>query len=153
MENVDGWLTESGSPAVLLAYDAMDLSHELYNTNQALSGRDQFAKDNRFVTPMIANGTGGAAPLGIRGRFPMVNLGFRHVENARQLPTYSNWPTNSGFSHRQSAIFAAVNPPPTASVFFREVCEWAIFDVQQVDLPKQLGSGCPGETIAGSERR
>ncbi len=50
------WAVEArGSDAgVLHAYDASDLAHELYNSTQA-GGRDAFA-DNKFVTPMIANG-------------------------------------------------------------------------------------------------
>jgi len=49
------WAAENGSTAVLHAYDAADLSHELYNSNQAGS-RDQFGAGNKFITPMIANG-------------------------------------------------------------------------------------------------
>ncbi len=33
----------------------MNLATELYNSNQALNGRDQFA-GNKFITPMVANG-------------------------------------------------------------------------------------------------
>jgi hypothetical protein len=49
------WAAENGSTAVLHAYDAADLAHELYNSNQAGS-RDQFGAGNKFITPMIANG-------------------------------------------------------------------------------------------------
>jgi hypothetical protein len=48
------WAVENGGTAVLHAYDATDLSKELYNSNQAGS-RDHFA-GNKFITPMIANG-------------------------------------------------------------------------------------------------
>lgn len=50
------WAVEArGSDAgILHAYDAGDLTHELYNSSQA-GGRDAFS-DNKFVTPMIANG-------------------------------------------------------------------------------------------------
>ncbi|HEX5413532.1 MAG TPA: pyrrolo-quinoline quinone [Terriglobia bacterium] len=44
------------NPAVLHAFDASNLAHELYNSNAAPSGRDQFGIGNKFVTPMIANG-------------------------------------------------------------------------------------------------
>jgi outer membrane protein assembly factor BamB len=56
--NQDGivWVTENLNPAVLHAYAANDLSHELYNSNQAASGRDHFGAGNKFITPMIANG-------------------------------------------------------------------------------------------------
>ncbi len=44
----------SGGTAILHAYDATNLANELYNSNQA-GTRDQFS-DNKFITPMIANG-------------------------------------------------------------------------------------------------
>ncbi len=52
------WVLQSteGQAAVLHAYDAADLSHELYNSSQASNGRDSFGTGNKFVTPMIANG-------------------------------------------------------------------------------------------------
>jgi hypothetical protein len=48
------WAVENGGTGVLHAYDATNLATELYNSNQAGS-RDQFS-DNKFITPMIANG-------------------------------------------------------------------------------------------------
>lgn len=52
------WALESSltSPAVLHAYDPANLSHELYNSNQAPNGRDSFGNGNKFITPMIVNG-------------------------------------------------------------------------------------------------
>jgi hypothetical protein len=50
------WAVENSNPAVLHAYDALDLSHELYNSSQAASGRDAFGAGNKFVTPTIVNG-------------------------------------------------------------------------------------------------
>jgi hypothetical protein len=49
------WAVENGSTGVLHAYDATNLATELYNSDQAAAGRDQFS-DNKFITPMIANG-------------------------------------------------------------------------------------------------
>ena len=49
------WAVEASTTAVLHAYDATNLGNELYNSNQAAGGRDQFA-DNKFITPMVANG-------------------------------------------------------------------------------------------------
>jgi hypothetical protein len=66
------WVTENLNPAVLHAYVANDLGRELYNSNQAASGRDQFGAGNKFVTPMIANGkvyigtTEGVGVFGLR---------------------------------------------------------------------------------------
>ena len=50
------WAAENENTAVLHAYDASDLAHELYNSNDASSGRDHFGSGNKFITPMIAHG-------------------------------------------------------------------------------------------------
>jgi hypothetical protein len=49
------WAVENNGGGVLHAYDATNLGTELYNSNQAANSRDHFA-DNKFITPMIANG-------------------------------------------------------------------------------------------------
>jgi len=49
------WAAENTNPAVLHAYNAKTLV-ELYNTNQAASGRDHFGAGNKYITPMIING-------------------------------------------------------------------------------------------------
>jgi len=49
------WVVENSSPAVLHAYDATNLANELYNSNQAPNGKDNFS-NNKFITPMVANG-------------------------------------------------------------------------------------------------
>ena len=49
------WAVENSNPAVLHAYNATNLA-ELYNSNQAPNGRDQFYIGNKFITPMIVNG-------------------------------------------------------------------------------------------------
>lgn len=55
--NLNGivWAAENSSPAVLHAYSATNLSFELYNSNQATNGRDQFGSGNKFITPTIAS--------------------------------------------------------------------------------------------------
>jgi outer membrane protein assembly factor BamB len=49
------WAVENSSPAILHAYDATSLQ-EIYNSNQAASGRDHFGNGNKFITPTIVNG-------------------------------------------------------------------------------------------------
>jgi hypothetical protein len=49
------WAAENNGPAILHAYDAATLA-ELYSSNQASGGRDQFVADNKFITPTIVNG-------------------------------------------------------------------------------------------------
>jgi hypothetical protein len=57
-QNAIVWAVESnqGQLNVLHAYDATNLSRELYSSNQAAGGRDNFGKGNKFITPVIVNG-------------------------------------------------------------------------------------------------
>jgi len=48
------WAIEN-SGAILFAYDATDLTKELYDSNQAVNSRDSFS-GNKFITPMVVNG-------------------------------------------------------------------------------------------------
>jgi len=55
------WAAENGGrdqpgSAVLRAYDASNLAHELYDSNEAPADRDHFGTGNKFITPMIAHG-------------------------------------------------------------------------------------------------
>lgn len=71
------WAVENNTPAVLHAYDASDLAHELYNSNRERA-RDQIT-GNKFITPMIANGKvfvgtpSGVAVFGLLARQPAGN--------------------------------------------------------------------------------
>ena len=64
------WAAENGTVGALHAYDATNLAHELYNSNQA-GTRDPFGPGNKFITPMIADGkvyvgaTNGVAVYGL----------------------------------------------------------------------------------------
>jgi hypothetical protein len=49
------WAHENTNPGVLHAYDAANLTHELYNSAQAGS-RDQFGAGNKYITATIADG-------------------------------------------------------------------------------------------------
>jgi hypothetical protein len=55
-QNAIVWAHENATPAVLHAYDAANLAHELYNSNQATGGRDQFGPGNKFIVPVVAGG-------------------------------------------------------------------------------------------------
>jgi hypothetical protein len=49
-------MNNTGSAAVLHAYNPANLAVEYYNSTQAAGNRDAFGNGNRFVTPVIANG-------------------------------------------------------------------------------------------------
>jgi hypothetical protein len=62
----------SGGPAILHAYDASDVSRELYNSSQA-GARDVLAPAVEFTVPTVANGhvyVGGANGLVVLGLLP-----------------------------------------------------------------------------------
>jgi hypothetical protein len=77
------WAVENRNPAVLHAYDARDLTRELYNSTQAPSGRDSFGAGNKFITPTIANGrvyVGTTTGVGVFGTFgPGAPTGLRII--------------------------------------------------------------------------
>jgi Immunoglobulin I-set domain len=50
------WAVQNAQPAVLYAFAAANLATQLYNSNQAANGRDNFGSGNKFITPSIANG-------------------------------------------------------------------------------------------------
>jgi len=77
------WAVENTNPAVLHAYDARNLTVELYNSSQAPAGRDAFGAGNKFITPTIVNGhvyvgtTNGVARFGMLA--PTAPTGLRII--------------------------------------------------------------------------
>ncbi|CAB3695350.1 pyrrolo-quinoline quinone [Trinickia soli] len=69
-QNAIVWAAENGSVGALHAFNASNLSQELYNSNQS-GARDTFGAGNKFITPMIAHGhvyvgaTNGVAVFGL----------------------------------------------------------------------------------------
>jgi hypothetical protein len=66
------WTYENGATAVLHAYDATNLSNELYNSNQAANSRDHFGAGNKFIAPMVADGKVFVATTGSVGVFGLL---------------------------------------------------------------------------------
>ncbi|HZT77132.1 MAG TPA: hypothetical protein VFA27_10770 [Vicinamibacterales bacterium] len=55
LTNAIVWAAQNTNPAALAAYDARNLTRELYHSSQG-GTRDQFGAGNKFITPTIANG-------------------------------------------------------------------------------------------------
>jgi hypothetical protein len=67
------WAHENTATAVLHAYDATNLAHELYNSNQAAANRDHFGTGNKYITPTVADGkvfVGTADAVAVFGLLP-----------------------------------------------------------------------------------
>jgi len=65
------WAIEN-SGAILYAFDATNLTNELYDSNQAANSRDHFS-GNKFITPMVVNGkvyVGTATSVAVFGLLP-----------------------------------------------------------------------------------
>ena len=64
------WALEAGGINMLHAYDATDLSIELYNSEQAPDGADRFGAGNKFIAPAVIDGkvfVGSESAVGVFG--------------------------------------------------------------------------------------
>lgn len=130
------WAAENIQTPVLHAYDARNLSTELYNSNQAANSRDHFfGNGNKFFTPMIANGkvyvgtTGSVAAFGLLttskppladGDYTLTNQnsgmlldnpGFSSTAGTQMVQWNSNWGTNQEwfFSSQGNGYYVILN--------------------------------------------
>jgi hypothetical protein len=118
------WAVNTGSPAVLYAYNAANLATELYDSNQAASNRDHFGTGITFTTPTVANGkvfvgtTTGVAIFGITnctyavpGALPISAAG---ASGEIEIPTTPT--TGCPFSATTTAEFIALSPVANGQV-------------------------------------
>lgn len=98
------WAAENSGNAVLHAYDATNLAKELYNSNQAAKGRDQFGAGNKFIVPTVVNGkvyAGTTAGVGVFGLF----------SSAASSVTVSSVNNGAGF------VTSAIGPGEIVSIY------------------------------------
>ncbi len=97
------WAVENNSAAAVLhAYDAANLATELYNSNQAGGGRDQFGPGNKFITPTIANGNvyvGTTNSVAVFGLLPSYT-------STLALPSITTQPADQTVNAGQSTTFS-----------------------------------------------
>jgi hypothetical protein len=85
------WAVLHGTP-ILYAFDATNLSNELYNTTQALKLRDRILSTSRFVVPTIVNGkvyVGGLNALYAFGILPSLSISAGNNQAAAITTTLS----------------------------------------------------------------
>ena len=120
------WAAENTPNPVLHAYLATNPSVELYNSNMAAGGRDQFGVGNKFVTPVVADGrvyvatTTGVAVFGLLPATPPV---FVVPPHPASRPTVNGFIALSTLatdaSYPESALtytWGAVSVPPGGAV-------------------------------------
>jgi hypothetical protein len=92
------WAAENTDPAVLHAYDAADLSTELYNSNSAANGRDRFGTGNKFIVPTVVNGKVYVATTSGVGVFGIVAPPNVHIDSPDNGASVSGTVTVSGWA-------------------------------------------------------
>ena len=111
------WAIEHGGTGVLHAYEATNLSNELYNSNQAPSGRDHFGSGNNFTTPTIANGHVFVGTSGAVGVFGILAPSTAPAATATSLSSALN-PSTAGQMVSFTATVTSSAGTPTGTVAF-----------------------------------
>ena len=84
------WAALNGTPAVLYAFDATDLTKKLYSSNDA-GTRDNFGTGNKFIVPTVANGKVYVGTTSSVGVFGLLNPpGLSNVSARAFLPGGQN---------------------------------------------------------------
>jgi hypothetical protein len=98
------WAMLHGTP-ILYAFDATNLSNELYDTTQAAQLRDRILSTSRFVVPTIANGkvfVGGLNQLYVFGVLPTLAVSSGNNQSAAigtELPAPLTLQATDAYSH------------------------------------------------------
>ena len=105
-------------PGVLLAYDATNLGHLLYSSEQAANGRDNFGLGNKFVVPTVANGkvyVGAKASVGVFGLLNSPTPTPTATPTPTSTPTPTVTPSPTPTPTPTPAPTSTPTPTPTAT--------------------------------------
>jgi hypothetical protein len=114
------WAAENSNPAVLHAYDATNLSRELYNSNQAPGGRDQFGAGNKFIVPTVADGKVFVGTQNSVGVFGLLNRTTTQNASTSTSVTTSVAAATLGTAVVLSAKVSSSSGTPTGSIVFTD---------------------------------
>ena len=93
MDDAILWALEYGNPVVLRAYDARDITAELYNSGQAPNGRDNAGPSVKWIPPTIADGkvfVPTATGVGVFGILRVVRKPCLGGKWCRWIPVFPN---------------------------------------------------------------
>lgn len=116
--------TNASVPAVLRAYDATNIAIELYNSEQAASGRDRFGTGNKFVVPTIANGkvyVGTKEGVGVFGLFNSPTPTPTPTPSPTPTPTPTPTPVPTPTPSPTPPIVAIPTISPNGGTFSKKV--------------------------------
>ena len=120
------WAAENSASAVLHAYNATNLSQELYNSNQAANSHDHFGSGNKYIVPTVANGkvyvgtTSGVGMFGLLAQPADFSVGATPGSKAILAGSTATYtiamiPTNT---FNESVSFSASGLPAGATAMF-----------------------------------
>lgn len=116
------WTLEHVIPGVLHANDARDVGAELYNSNQAANGRDQFGSVTKFAVPTVANGkvyVGSSGSVAVFGLLPAPTPTPTPVPTPTPLPAAAP-PVilPNGGTYRKAVKVKMNTATPLATIYF-----------------------------------
>ncbi len=152
------WGAENQTAAVLHAFDASDVATELYNSNQAPGGRDQFGAGNKFIVPTVANGkvyVGTTTGVGVFGLLAPPACSVSLSASSASLPVTGTSTPAACPSSGQPACGFLPEVPVSFTVTSPAGCAWTATSSEPGVLAitsgaSGTGAGAVGYTLLGN---